>query len=186
MSCCYDFIIQPAILSLGVPAYDCNCTCNCTFFPSRNGNMAPYPHAFSFFKQNLIFSLPLPVLHILWAPYTSKCPGDPIVKGLGVPMIQKQDSKLTKNSLVVSKTWRVNVTVTDGQSWNSSALEWFLIWICFHSAIKPMEQNALWPRNTYIHGHVLLSEHGVPAVPMQLSTCQCFVLTWGLSLAGKQ
>ena len=70
--------------------------------------------------------------------------------------------------VVVNKTWKVEVHITDNQSWNSchrvvSDPEFIL-----GSPIEPIKHNALWPCT--IHGHLLQPKQGAPAVQMHLST----------------
>ena len=116
-----------------------------------------------------------------WAPYRTKCPGDQILIGHGVLMMQngRTPDLQKRKSMVVNKTGKVEVHITDNQSWNSCRKVASDHEFTFGSAIEPTEKkhDALWPCT--LHGHLLQ--------PKQGASCQhvCFALNWGLNFVGK-
>ena len=56
-----------------------------------------------------------------WASCGTKCPGDQILIVHGALMIGKKEPDMQETkSVVMNKTWKVEVHITDDQSWNSS------------------------------------------------------------------
>ena len=85
--------------------------------------------------------------HIFGANYRTKCPGDQILIGRGVPMMQKQcDTRLQKTKpMVVNKTRKVEIHVADNQPRNSCMKAASDHEFTFGSAIEPTKKkhNAL-------------------------------------------
>ena len=125
--------------------------------------------------------------HIFGAPYRTKCPGDQILIGRGVPMMQKQcDTRLQKTKpMVVNKTRKVEIHVADNQPRNSCMKAASDHGFTFGSAIEPTKKkhNALWPCT--VHGHLLQPQHGASAVWIHWPTRLSFVLNQGLNFVGK-
>ena len=84
---------------------------------------------------------------------------------------------LKTKSVVVNKTGKVEVHSHPG----TAAIEWFLtMWLLLVQSMRHSDC-AL-----HIDSCSLQPKHGIPAVRMRSSTCQCFILIWGFKLVRKR
>ena len=109
--------------------------------------------------------------------HRTRCPSD--AKTVGHQTCRKH------NPWLWTKQEKLEVHMTDNQTWNSCRKVASDHELTFGSATEPAENkhNALWPCT--IHGHLLQPEHGASVVRMYWSTRLSFVLNRGLSLVGK-
>ena len=118
------------------------------------------------------------------ALYFTKCPGDHILIGHGIPIMQKRIRRQTcwqQNPCLWTKHERLKFTsliISPG----TVAIEWFLNlkllsvqFYCLQCIIRFGRALCL-----------LQPKHGVPAVLMHMSARLCFELVWGLNLMEEQ
>ena len=76
----------------------------------------------------------------------------------------------------MDKTGKVEVHITDNQSWNSCRKVVADREFTFGTAIDLQRKSAMHSDCALIHGHLLQPKHGVSAVWMLWSTCLSFAL----------
>ena len=120
------------------------------------------------------------------SPYRTECPGDQILKGHGVPMTQKTrtpELKKTK-SVAVNKTGKVEVHITDNQSWSSCHKVASHHEFTSRSAKEPTKKKSLYALILY-YTWPLQPKLGAPAVWTHRSMHLSSVMNWGLNFVGN-